>query len=158
MQHNPQMTRPVSNQAAGPTCPCGSGAAYAACCEPFHLGASLPPTAEALMRSRYSAYFSGLEGYLLDTWHPSTRPQALDLGPEQPRTAWLGLKVLRHLPQDADHAQVEFVARYRIGGGSAQRLRELSRFERVGGRWLYLDGSFPEPEATAAPGGKGRKG
>lgn len=157
MQHNPQMTRPVSTQPAGPTCPCGSAAAYVACCEPYHLGNALPPTAEALMRSRYSAYFSGLEGYLLASWHPSTRPEALDLGAEQPRTAWLGLKVLRHVPQDAEHALVEFVVRYRVGGGSAQRLQELSRFERIEGRWYYLDGSFPEPEPPAAQAGKGRK-
>lgn len=145
MQHNPQMTRPVSSRPAGPTCPCGSGAAYAACCEPYHLGKSLPPTAEALMRSRYSAYFSGLEGYLLATWHPRTRPQALNLaGDGQPRTAWLGLKVLRHVPQDEGHSLVEFVARYRVGGGSAQRLHESSRFERLeDGRWYYLDGEFP---------------
>ncbi len=157
MQHNPQMTRPLSTRAAGPTCPCGSSAAYVACCEPYHLGHALPPTAEALMRSRYSAYFSGLEGYLLDSWHPSTRPAALDLGTEQPRTTWLGLKVLRHVPQDADHALVEFVARYRVGGGSAQRLQELSRFERLEGRWHYLDGSFPEPEPVAAQGGRAKK-
>lgn len=137
------MTRPVSTRPAGPTCPCGSSAAYAACCEPYHLGKALPPTAEALMRSRYSAYFSGLEGYLLATWHPATRPPTVDLaGDGQPRTTWLGLKVLRHQPQDADHAEVEFIARYRIGGGSAQRLQETSRFERLEGRWFYLDGDF----------------
>lgn len=98
------------------------------------------------MRSRYSAYYSGLEGYLLATWHPRTRPEALDLLAGPPRTAWLGLKVLRHVPQDADHALVEFVARYRVGGASVQRLRELSRFERVDGRWTYVDGSFPEEQ------------
>jgi len=130
----------------GPTCPCGSSAAYAACCEPYHRGTALPPTAEALMRSRYSAYAAGLEDYLLATWHPRTRPATLDLEAEQPRTAWLGLKVLRHQPQDEDHAEVEFIARYRIGGGSAQRLHECSRFERVDGRWYYVNGSFPDSE------------
>jgi len=130
----------------GPTCPCGSSAAYAACCEPYHRGTALPPTAEALMRSRYSAYAAGLADYLLATWHPRTRPATLDLETEQPRTAWLALKVLRHQPHDEDHAEVEFIARYRIGGGSAQRLHECSRFERVDGRWYYVDGSFPDSE------------
>ena len=60
-------------------CPCGSGKSYAACCGPLHAGAAIAPTAEALMRSRYSAYGLGLEPYLLATWHVSTRPAALHL-------------------------------------------------------------------------------
>ncbi|HSW12761.1 MAG TPA: YchJ family protein [Solimonas sp.] len=143
------------SQIPGPTCPCGSRAAYAACCAPFHQGDDRPRTAEALMRSRYSAYFAGLEDYLLETWHPRTRPPALDLDQEQPRMAWLGLKVLRHVPQDEDHAQVEFIARYRVGGGSAQKLQELSRFERLDGRWYYVDGSFPEADAGRNPAAAG---
>ncbi|WP_459741119.1 YchJ family protein, partial [Pseudomonas aeruginosa] len=59
-------------------CPCGSGAEYAGCCEPPHLGRAAP-TAEALMRSRFSAFALGLAPYLLATWHPSTRPESLDL-------------------------------------------------------------------------------
>jgi SEC-C motif-containing protein len=96
-------------------------------------------TAEALMRSRYSAYVLGLEDYLLATWHPSTRPRTLGLA-GQART-WLGLSVTQHRP-DGDRATVEFVARSRIGGGSAQRLHELSRFVREDGRWFYVDGDI----------------
>ena len=51
------------------------------------------------------------EDYLLATWHPSTRPAELDLADDP--TKWLGLEVRRHTVQDADHASVEFVARYR---------------------------------------------
>jgi SEC-C motif-containing protein len=94
------------------------------------------------MRSRYSAYVRGLEAYLFDTWHPSTRPATLDLDVD-PRPQWLELTVKAHTPLDATHATVEFVARYKLNG-RAFRLHETSRFERVDGRWLYVDGEIRE--------------
>lgn len=88
------------------------------------------------MRSRYSAYVLGLEGYLLATWHASKRPAALDLASgAQPK--WLGLEV-KARSEAGDQATVEFVARCRVGG-RAQRLHELSRFVREAGRWYYID-------------------
>lgn len=92
------------------------------------------------MRSRYSAYVLVLEAYLLDTWHPQHRPESLGLAAENPKPKWLGLKIVRHVQMGDDRAEVEFVARYRIGGGSAQRQGEISRFVRENGRWLYVDG------------------
>lgn len=92
------------------------------------------------MRSRYSAYVLKLEPYLLATWHASTRPAALDLADDNCR--WLGLAVKRYSPQGEDVAEVEFVARYKVGG-RAFRLHEVSRFVREGGRWYYVDGEFP---------------
>ncbi len=89
------------------------------------------------MRSRYSAYALGLEDYLLATWHITTRPSQLNLNAETPAPKWIGLQVLRHTPIDDDHAIVEFIARYRIGG-RAQRLHEISHFVREDGRWYYL--------------------
>ena len=99
------------------------------------------------MRSRYSAYVLGNEGWLRQTWHASTCPPDLstDAG-----TNWLGLTVKSHVQQDATHATVEFVARYKVGG-RAHRLHELSRFvfePREAGeaaRWLYVDGDLREP-------------
>jgi SEC-C motif-containing protein len=122
-------------------CPCGSALPYAGCCGRWHAGAQhlQAPTAEALMRSRYSAYVLGLTDYLRDTWHPSTRPPPLEPPPEGLR--WLGLEVRRHTVQDADHATVEFVARNRLAG-RATRLHETSRFVREHGRWYYLDGEL----------------
>jgi len=117
-------------------CPCGRPLAYAACCGRYHAG-SPAPDAESLMRSRYSAYVLGLEGYLLATWHPSTRPATLDLG-TRPAAKWLGLDV-KARTEAGDAATVEFVARCRIGG-RAQRLHEVSLFRREGGRWYYVDG------------------
>ncbi len=89
------------------------------------------------MRSRYSAFVLGHADYLLATWHPSTRPAAIEADP--PGLKWLGLDVRRHEVQDADHATVEFVARSKLGG-RAHRLHETSRFVREGGRWYYVDG------------------
>ena len=89
------------------------------------------------MRSRYSAYVLQLEDYLLATWHPSTRPAALDLGATPP-PKWLGLQVKAHTETNST-ASVEFVARYRVGG-RAQRLHEVSRFLREDGRWYYVSG------------------
>ena len=119
-------------------CPCGRGGAYGDCCGPLHAGAPAVD-AEALMRSRYSAYVREDADYLLRSWHPDTRPDALVF--DDPRPTWLKLDVLRHHATDADHAEVEFVARYRIGGGSVVRMREHSRFVREGGHWYYLDAS-----------------
>lgn len=123
-------------------CPCGSGRALAACCGRFHDGQPAPD-AHALMRSRYSAYALKRRDYLLATWHPSTRPEALDLDdPPGARTVWLGLDIKRHAVIAADRADVEFVARWRSGGGKAQRLHETSRFVRENGRWYYLNGDI----------------
>lgn len=96
------------------------------------------------MRSRYSAYALHLEPYLLATWAAETRPAALDLHQDAATTKWLGLKVLRQELVGEDEAYVEFVARYRIGGGSAVRMQERSRFLRREGRWYYLSGEFPQ--------------
>src|SRR5699024_1264933 len=104
-------------------CPCGNADGYAACCGRLHDGETAP-NAEALMRARYSAYVLRREDYLLASWHPSTRPASLRLTAQEPAPTWLGLDVRRHETADADQAMVEFVARFRIGGGRAQRLHE----------------------------------
>lgn len=91
------------------------------------------------MRSRYSAFVLADRDYLLHSWHPDTRPTELQLD-ESGNTRWLGLSVKRHQDTGSDSAIVEFVARYRVGGGSAVRLHEVSRFVRIKGEWLYLDG------------------
>jgi SEC-C motif-containing protein len=122
-------------------CDCGHPRRYDDCCGRYHVGPLhlQAPTAEALMRSRYSAFVRDLSDYLLATWHPSTRPATLEPNPNGLR--WLGLEVRSHATQDDDHATVEFVARSKLGG-RAQRLHELSRFVREGGRWFYVDGEM----------------
>ena len=120
-------------------CPCGRPAAYAACCGRWHSGPLhlQAPDAEALMRSRYSAFVKELAEYLQLTWHPSTRPG--EPPAFEPGLRWLGLDVKRHQRIDDDHATVAFVARSKLGG-RAHRLHETSRFVREAGRWYYVGG------------------
>ncbi|MGR2737151.1 YchJ family protein [Billgrantia sp. Q4P2] len=139
-----------------PFCPCGSGLVLADCCGRFHAGEPAP-TPEALMRSRYSAFALGLEGYLRDTWHGSTRPTMLDL---DDGTRWVRLEVLDH-GQDGDQGRVHFRATFR----ERRRwgvLEENSRFVREAGRWYYLDGTpsvnrLKPGRNDPCPCGSGRK-
>ncbi|WP_068637655.1 YchJ family protein [Thauera butanivorans] len=121
-------------------CPCESGLPFARCCGPLLAGESTAATAEALMRSRYTAFTRRDAAYLLRTWHDSTRPATLDLD-EDPAPKWIGLKVLSRGQPDGNNAQVEFLARYRVGG-RARRLHENSRFVREDGLWYYVDGDI----------------
>lgn len=121
-------------------CPCGSNKPYTDCCARYVESGAPAPTAEALMRSRYTAYTQLKEDYLLATWHPSTRPASLGLAQEA-LTKWLGLEVKRYVQPDAGHAIVEFVARYKVQG-RAHRLHEVSRFVCEEGRWFYVDGDI----------------
>ena len=95
------------------------------------------------MRSRYSAYAlaqgrgsapRGMVEYLMQTWHPSTAPGELELGPLN----WTGLDIVHHETR-GDAGVVEFVAYHKVNGRAA-KLHEVSRFVREGGRWLYVDG------------------
>jgi SEC-C motif-containing protein len=121
-------------------CPCGSNKIYSECCGHYLDGGEIASSAETLMRSRYTAYMLHREAYLLDTWHPSSRPAALGLANDV-ATKWLGLEVKRHELQKPDHALVEFVARYKVNG-RAHRLHEVSRFVRENERWFYVDGDI----------------
>jgi SEC-C motif-containing protein len=118
------------------TCPCGSGLAFAECCERFHQGTAAP-TAEALMRSRYSAFAVGDHDYLVRTWHPSTRPKRITLDPGQ---EWIRLQVLSSAGGFLDtEGVVEFTATWRLAGHS-DVLHETSRFVRENGQWFYVAG------------------
>ena len=125
-------------------CPCGrldagkKPLAFPQCCGRYldDFAATPAPDAESLMRSRYSAFVLERADYLRATWHASTRPATLDF---EPGAKWLGLEVRARRLLDAEHAEVEFVARCRAGG-RATRLHERSRFAREGGRWFYVDG------------------
>ncbi len=122
-------------------CPCGRLDAkgrvrhFEACCGPLHDGEPAPD-AGRLMRSRYSAFVLGNVPYLMATWHTSSRPVSLE---PDAGAKWLGLAIKAHRVTGDDSAEVEFVARFRVGG-RAVRQHELSRFVREAGRWFYLDG------------------
>lgn len=114
-------------------CPCGSGKSYARCCQPYHTGATLPDTPEQLMRSRYSAYALQDVNYVLATCHPDKRPTDLDLNDG---IRYTGLKI-----HEASGNEVDFTASMKTPDGQVHRFRERSCFERLNGRWVYLDGT-----------------
>ncbi len=126
---------------ADDSCPCGRGDAYGECCGRFIGGQQAPPTAEQLMRSRFTAFVLADESYLLRTWDKSTRPLGIDFDSE---LHWTRLHVLsssRGGPFD-DVGHVHFVALYRTRDGRG-RLEEISSFARRNGTWFYVDGEFP---------------
>jgi SEC-C motif-containing protein len=122
-------------------CPCGSGAAYAACCRPLHAGQARAATAEQLMRSRFSAFAVGNADYLLRSWHSSTRPPRLDL---DPGLRWTRLEILGSSGGGPFHSEgtVEFTAYSRRrrgdGDGGEEAMHENSSFVRESGAWVYL--------------------
>ena len=119
-------------------CPCGTGLQLAECCGRLHDGTATAATAEQLMRSRYSAFVLGDARYLLDSWHPSTRPRSLDLDDD---VRWTGLEIITTAGGSllAAEGTVEFRASY-VHGSRVGAQHENSRFARVDGRWHYLDG------------------
>jgi len=136
----------MSTHQADAPCPCGSGLDYGHCCGPLHGGASAQ-SAEALMRSRYSAYALGLADYLADSWHPDTRPEGRIESPVK----WVGLEIVstdQGGPDDAE-GEVEFCA-YFLEGERLEALCERSRFLRHQGRWVYLDGAPATVQTTPA--------
>ena len=121
-------------------CPCGSTHPYPQCCGPWHAGAPAPD-APSLMRSRYSAYVLCNERYLLETWHPNTRPRSIPFSGNQ---KWLGLRVIDARTTGDTSAEVEFIARSRVSNAAAVRQHERSRFVLEGGKWFYVDGDLLE--------------
>ncbi|MCE4025129.1 YchJ family protein [Microbacterium sp. Au-Mic1] len=118
-------------------CPCGSGDVFDACCGPILAGRAAP-TAERLMRSRYTAFTVGDAGYLQRSWHPTTRPVRLHIDPD---LRWLHLDILAKEgggPFDTEGV-VEFEAIHRDASGRGV-LHERSRFVREDGCWFYVDG------------------
>ncbi|MGB1310687.1 MAG: YchJ family protein [Leucothrix sp.] len=123
-------------------CPCQSDKAYADCCEPYHIEKATAPTAEILMRARYSAYALSNDKYLHKSWSKLTRPSKKTLRKNQADT-WLSLRIVstcKGMMLDAE-GSVEFVARYHAEG-KEYTLYETSYFTRENGKWVYLDGNY----------------
>ncbi|MEV5277234.1 YchJ family metal-binding protein [Streptomyces sp. NPDC052811] len=135
-------TKRPARPAAPTSCPCGLPAPYAECCGRYHAGPAAAPTAEALMRSRFSAFAVQDGPYLLRTWHPDTRPERIDFDPGM---RWTRLEILDTTDGGAFHstATVTFRAHY-THGGEAGSLHEQSRFSRVDDAWVYLDAVFAD--------------
>ena len=120
-------------------CPCGTGLTLAECCGSILRGERRAPTAEALMRSRFTAFAVGDRNHLLRSWHPDTRPADLTVDDSM---RWLRLDVESVSgggPFDTT-GTVEFTAFYRAEGRRGQ-MHELSTFTRLDGSWVYVDGA-----------------
>ena len=119
-------------------CPCDPSRLYSACCGRYHSGQQTPPTAEALMRSRYSAFVLNDNAYLFKSWHSETRPARKSIS-SLPECEWLGLNVLgtQEGGEGDEVGIVEFVATF-VADGQIEQLHEVSRFSREKGKWRYL--------------------
>ncbi|MEM6717576.1 MAG: YchJ family protein [Cyanobacteria bacterium P01_C01_bin.147] len=128
-------------------CPCGGQRPFLSCCEPYLSGQKAAPTAEALMRSRYTAYCTRNIDYLLATHHPTQRRfgDRAALSKSMKSTTWLGLTILatqQGQPTD-EVGMVEFVARFQAD--QLNQIHERSRFQKQKGVWFYLDGEHLPP-------------
>lgn len=154
MIRQPESMHAPTPLASDQPCPCGAGEPYGSCCEPLHLGAAAP-TAEHLMRSRYSAFCLSKIDYLLATLHPSQRQpnDRANLLQTLSRTKWTRLRILatnRGAAGD-DSGRVEFVATYHEGG-IARRLHERSDFVKENDRWYYHSGEHENLAPSPKPG------
>ncbi len=139
-------------------CPCGSGRDYEACCAPFIEGKDFPPTAEALMRARYTAHSKGIFEYLNTSTHPRTRAEVDwdELRKWSEAVQWEGLEILSTDKGGEQDQQgvVSFSAAFTYEGVS-QEHREHSLFQRdEQGHWLYVDGEMDKPEPVRREGPK----
>lgn len=137
-------------------CPCGSGDTFGSCCGPLLRGERRASTAEALMRSRYTAYATQDADHLLRSWLPRTSPSYDELTASlAEEMRWLRLEIRATEgggPFDAEGV-VEFTAICRTPEGRRE-LRERSTFTKVDGAWQYVAG-----ELTDVPGRReGRPG
>ena len=137
-------------------CPCGSGRSFETCCGPFLAGAPAP-TAEALMRSRYTAYARGDAAYL----HRASAGEALmrfdpaDVARSFQSTEWLGLDISKVEAGQAMDAtgHVTFTARFRQNG-RLHVLAERSEFRRIDGDWRYTNGEVESKRMPAVTIGR----
>jgi len=138
-------------------CPCGSAIAYTDCCKPLIEGNRPAETAEALMRSRYTAHATKAFDYIFDTTHPDSRKE----DDRDSTAAWskkldwqrLEIRNVEKGGADDDHGSVEFVARYRKNGKAFDH-HEIAEFVREEGRWYFKDGQPPQPVQVVRQGPK----
>lgn len=120
-------------------CLCDSGMDYSQCCGLYHSGEKLPATAEALMRSRFTAYAMRNADYLRATWDSAKCPEIIDFSKE--KADWYRLEIIETKkggPRD-NKGLVEFKA-YFVQDGEEYAMHEISRFIKTSNRWFYLDG------------------
>jgi SEC-C motif-containing protein len=137
-------------------CSCGSGTAYSKCCKPYIDGSLQAPTAELLMRSRYSAYAKGAIDYILDTHHPDSRDEISRESTEEwaKDSEWMGLEILNVSggTETDDEGIIEFTARYRGADRAIVNHHESSTFLKKDGRWYFSDAKMVNnPQTRESP-------
>lgn len=124
-------------------CPCGSGLAYAECCEPIIKGVRPAETAEALMRSRYSAYVKVETDYIYETTHPKHRAGYDVQGTKEwaEGAEWLGLEIVstKNGGPEESIGEVEFIARFAEKGQNREH-HERAQFKKDKSQWFFTDG------------------
>ena len=136
-------------------CICGLGESTETHCGPIIKGELPPPTAEALMRSRYTAYVLGEIDYILGSLHPDHRQDVDREATEtwSKKATWKGLDIVRTEaggPSD-EQGKVEFIARFELSG-VPQVHHELASFSKYGGRWYFVDGETIGPKPVVREG------
>jgi SEC-C motif-containing protein len=137
-------------------CYCGSGVDFADCCGPILEGSRLAPSAEALMRARYSAFVTQQAEFLHESLHPQHREDH-DLAATRrwaERSQWMGLEIVSVQGGGPDDSEgtVEFIATYKEAG-IVKPHHELSRFRKEAGIWYFIDGKLipPKTEVRGQP-------
>lgn len=125
-------------------CPCGSKLDYSKCCGQYHEGAVIP-TAEAVMRSRYTAFTMHNVDFILHTHHPDKRSE---VKPEEVEawskgSVWHGLEILNTEKGQANDSTgvVEFNAFYQVQG-KIHKHHEIAEFKKHDGKWYFYDGQL----------------
>lgn len=138
-------------------CPCGSEKDYAECCEPYIRMEVPVPTAEALMRSRYSAYTLVEMDYLFETTHPSQREDYDAEGAKQwaESSEWLGFEILGREKGEENDSEgvIEFAAHF-AQNGTRYTHHERSIFRKDEGKWYFFDGEAVTPQTYRREGAK----
>ena len=146
---DPTAAAGAPNPQAGAPCPCGAGPTAAECCLRYITGAEPAPTAEALMRSRYSAYVLGEIHWILGTHDPSSTEEVDEESTEKwsKQASWKGLEIVSTVAggRQDEVGQVEFIARYEMEGAPFSH-HEKARFRKVEDRWVYVDGDMVRPK------------
>ncbi|MBF0433207.1 MAG: YchJ family protein [Fibrobacteria bacterium] len=135
-------------------CPCGTGKAYADCCEPIITGTIIAETAEAMMRSRYSAYVKGEIQHIINTIHSSKKTDYDEKGIRKwsEGSVWVSLEIVncQEGTSSDDSGTVEFIAHYR-SKGLMQKHHELATFKKEGEKWTFFEGEGVSPEQYKRP-------
>ena len=126
------------------SCPCGSNLSFEICCKPIIEGTKTASTAQALMRSRYSAYEVMDAQYLIDSTHFSTRANfsKSDIESWARESAWQKLEIIstHNGLENDDLGEVEFKAYFKDSKNILHIHHEKSVFKKEEGRWFFVDG------------------